>query len=200
MRNGMTCVCWTLEQPPNCPSESFIPPDFHFLRVLSSPLQWELHFPFYVLALLEVVSCDFCSGLPNTVFGISSCAPLPSIYYLWSPDPLPGNKDKCLFVFLMQSPRGSLPASQMKPCVRPVASIHFSPGFCLISLLFLNDAFEGKRQAFWKNISPAYQFFFFFFQIVPLVSYLRILCLTHGHKDFLLCFPLKVLHVLFRSV
>lgn len=40
---------------------------------------------------------------------------------------------------------------------------HSSPGFCLLSLLFLNDAIGGKRQAFWKNISPAYQFFFFFF-------------------------------------
>lgn len=78
---------------------------------------------------------------------------------------------------------------------------HSSPGFCLLSLLFLNDAIGGKKASFLEKYKSSLPVFFFpFLQIVLLVSYLRILCLTHGHKDFLLCFLLKVLHFLFRSV
>lgn len=147
--------------PPNCPSKSFHQTST-FCESRSALGGGNFIF-FYVLAL-QVVFCDFSSGLPNTVFGISSCAPLPSIYYLWSLHPLPGNKENCLFVFLLHAdPRGSLTSSQMKPCVRPVAFIHLSPGFCLLSLLFLNDAIGGKKASFLEKYKSSLSVFCFFF-------------------------------------
>lgn len=194
----MWCVSAGLySNPPNCPSKSFHQTST-FCESRSALGGGNFIF-FYVLAL-QVVFCDFSSGLPNTVFGISSCAPLPSIYYLWSPHPLPGNRENCLFVFLLQILGAHYPHRRWNP----VSDLWLSFICLLVSAFFPCYSWTmplgGKRQTFWKNISPAYQFFFSFFQIVLLVSYLRILCLTHGHKDFLLCFLLKVLHFLFRSV